>query len=161
MPLFAVTTHFCYTQSEWRRNGQLSLELFPEVDVAAARPDLEPRDSEPARVQVPPEVAAANVAGYVPEGAALLTTREAAQLLHVHPRTVQRLVERGQLAAIHLGSAVRFDPFELGGLVARLKHRQENPEAQVGDSVRARSGARVSFTDRLRSQQHEHRAAQA
>jgi excisionase family DNA binding protein len=142
-------------------NGQLSLELFPEVDVATSCPQLEPRVSEPARVQVPPAVAAADVASYIPDGAALLTTREAAQLLHVHPRTVQRLVERGQLAAIHLGSAVRFDPFELGGLVGRLKHRRENPEAQVADSVRARSGARVTFADRLRSNQHEHRAAQA
>jgi excisionase family DNA binding protein len=140
---------------------QLSLELFPEVDVAAARPQLEPTSAEPARVQVPPAVATVDVAGHVPDGAALLTTREAAQLLHVHPRTVQRLVERGQLAAIHLGSAVRFDPFELGGLVGRLKHRRENPEAQVADSLRARTGARVSFADRLRSQQHEHRAAQA
>src|SRR4051812_1556423 len=41
---------------------------------------------------------------------ALLTTTEAAVLLHVHPRTVQRLVDRGQLCAVHLGSAVRFDP---------------------------------------------------
>lgn len=141
--------------------GQLSLELFPDVGVAASRPQLGPRGPEPARVQVPPAVAGADVASYVPDGPALLTTREAAQLLHVHPRTVQRLVERGQLAAIHLGSAVRFDPFELGGLVGRLKHRRENSEAQVADSVRARSGARVSFADRLRSQQHEHRAAQA
>jgi excisionase family DNA binding protein len=106
-------------------------------------------------------VASADVPSLVSDGPALLTTREAAQLLHVHPRTVQRLVERGQLAAVHLGSAVRFDPFELSGLVGRLKHRRENPEAQVADSVRARSGARVSFADRLRSQQHEHRAAQA
>jgi excisionase family DNA binding protein len=110
---------------------------------------------------VPPDVAAADVTGYVPDTPALLTTREAAQLLNVHPRTVQRLVERGQLAAIHLGGAVRFDPLELGGLVARLKQRRESPEAQVADSVRARSGARVSFADRLRSSQHEHRAAQA
>src|SRR4051794_5717317 len=37
--------------------------------------------------------------------AALLTTDEAADLLHVHPRTVQRLVRRGELCAVHLGSA--------------------------------------------------------
>jgi len=39
----------------------------------------------------------------------LLTTEEAAALLHVHPRTVQRLVGRGDLSAVHLGGAVRFD----------------------------------------------------
>ena len=49
------------------------------------------------------------------EAGALLTTDEAAALLHVHPRTVQRLVERGQLCAVHLGSAVRFDPNDVGG----------------------------------------------
>jgi hypothetical protein len=64
-------------------DGQLSLELFPEVDVAAARPQLEPRASEPARVQVPPAVAAADVAGYLQEG---------------------RPVEGSELSAVHLGS---------------------------------------------------------
>lgn len=85
-------------------DGQLSLELFPEVDVAAACPQLEPRASEPARVQVPPAVAAADVTGYVPDEAALPTTREAAQLLHVRPGTVQRPVERCELSAVHLSS---------------------------------------------------------
>src|SRR2546429_822194 len=50
---------------------------------------------------------------------ALLTTDEAADLLHVHPRTVQRLVRRGELSAVHLGSAVRFDPRDVDGLIAR------------------------------------------
>lgn len=102
MPLFAVTTHFCYTSRMEPGDGQLSLELFPEVDAAEAL--------ERARVQVPPEVAGADVTGYIPDGAALLTTREAAQLLHVHPRTMQRLVEGGQLAAIHLGSPDALTP---------------------------------------------------
>lgn len=106
-------------------------------------------------------MAAGELTDLVPDAPALLTTREAAEVLHVHPRTVQRLVERGELSAVHLGSAVRFDPFDLGGLIARLKRRTKGPEAEVADSVRARSGARVSFGDRLRSQQHEHRAAQA
>lgn len=39
-------------------DGQLSLELFPDVDVAASRPRLEPRASE----QAPPAVAASVVA---------------------------------------------------------------------------------------------------
>jgi hypothetical protein len=43
-------------------DGQLSLELFPDVDVAASRPQPEPRDSEPARAQAPPAVAASVVA---------------------------------------------------------------------------------------------------
>lgn len=143
-------------------DGQLSMELFPDVHVAAERhPEPEARGQEPTRVQAPPAVVAGDVTDLVPDGPALLTTREAAQVLHVHPRTVQRLVERGELSAVRLGSAVRFDPFDLGGLITRLKRRRTSAEAQIADSVRARSGARVSFADRLRSQQHEHRAAQA
>lgn len=51
----------------------------------------------------------------------LLTTREAAKLLRVCPRTVQRLVERDDLRAVHLGAAVRFDPRDLIALTERLK----------------------------------------
>ena len=87
---------------------------------------------------------------------ALLTTHEAAALLHVHPRTVQRLVERGQLEAVRLGTAVRFDPFDVRGLTERLKQPARAAAAQT-DLVRpGRAG--TSFADRLR---HEHRAAQA
>jgi hypothetical protein len=43
-------------------DGQLSLELFPEVDVAAACPQLEPRCAEPARVQATPADEASVVA---------------------------------------------------------------------------------------------------
>ena len=43
-------------------DGQVTLELFPDVDVAASRPKLEPRDPEPARVQAPPAGAASVVA---------------------------------------------------------------------------------------------------
>src|SRR4051794_24469815 len=90
----------------------------------------------------------------------LLTTDEAAVRLHVHPRTVQRLVERGQLSAVHLGSAVRFDPQDVEALIAAVKERRQRSTAAV-DTVRARRGATLSFADRLRSQRHEHRAAQA
>jgi excisionase family DNA binding protein len=90
----------------------------------------------------------------------LLTTQETASLLRVHPRTVQRLVERGQLSAIHVGAAVRFDPADLADLTARLKRRTEAPHPST-EIVGPGRGNRASFADRLRSQQHEHRAAQA
>jgi excisionase family DNA binding protein len=54
---------------------------------------------------------------------ALLTTQEAATLLHVHPRTVQRLAVRGELTAVRLGAAVRFDPADVVDLTERLKRR--------------------------------------
>jgi excisionase family DNA binding protein len=89
----------------------------------------------------------------------LLTTSEAAERLHVHPRTVQRLVERGELSAVRLGAAVRFDPADVADLTARLKRRVEGETNSSTDVVRPSRAARVSFSERLRSQQGEHRAA--
>lgn len=91
----------------------------------------------------------------------LLTTEEVATLLRVHPRTVQRLVARGQLAAIHLGSAVRYDRRDLGSLITDQKERRNDTAASMSTRPRATRGARISFADRLRSEGHEHRAAHA
>lgn len=83
-------------------------------------------------------------------GVALLTTREVADALHVHPRTVQRLVERGELAVVRLGAAIRFDPSELVRLIAERTRTARAPEPQP-DTLRARPSG-VSFAKRLRSQ---------
>lgn len=82
-------------------------------------------------------------------------------MLHVHPRTVQRLVERGQLEAVHLGAAVRFDPVDVANLTARLKRREARTMSSCVDVVRPSRAVRISFADRPRSKQHEHRADQA
>jgi excisionase family DNA binding protein len=112
------------------------------------------RDNGPKGVERPaPTPAAATPA--------LLTTEESAALLHVHPRTVQRLVERGELCAVHLGSAVRFDPRDIVRLVERVKSGGRIAPASPDPIPRGRRGASVSFGERLRSQRHEHRAAQA
>jgi excisionase family DNA binding protein len=105
----------------------------------------------PSRSQSHPSEAGAEVA--------LLTTREAAALLHVHPRTVQRLVERGELAAVHVGAAVRFDRVDLVDLTARFKSRAAGPPSARAEVTPDRSRARVPFAERLRSQRDEHRAA--
>jgi excisionase family DNA binding protein len=89
----------------------------------------------------------------------LLTTKEAAQLLRVHPRTVQRLVERGQLTVVQLGAAVRFDPIDVAGLTARLKRREGAPTTSTVEVIRPARGGRVSFSDRLRSHRDEHRTS--
>jgi excisionase family DNA binding protein len=133
---------------------QLSLPLF---DSQPAEPRPEPAAAED-RTPCPPEPPAVDEAQVAP---GLLTTSETAALLHVHPRTVQRLVERGQLEAIHLGSAVRFDPGDVAALTEREKQPAAAAPTALADRVRASRGARVSFTERLRSRQHEHRAAQA
>lgn len=91
--------------------------------------------------------------------AALLTTSEAADLLHVHPRTVQRLVERGELSSVRLGAAVRFDPADVAELTTRLKRREAGETTSSTDVVRPRRSAHASFAERLRSQRDEHRAA--
>jgi excisionase family DNA binding protein len=133
---------------------QLSLPLFDAQPVERRPEPAAVEETTPARPD-PPAVDEARVAP------GLLTTNETAALLHIHPRTVQRLVERGQLEAIHLGTAVRFDPGDVAALTEREKQRAAAVPTALADRVRASRGARVSFAERLRSRQHEHRAAQA
>lgn len=82
-------------------------------------------------------------------GVGLLTTREVADALHVHPRTVQRLVERGELAVVRLGAAIRFDPAELVRFIAERTRIARSPEPEQ-ETLRARTSG-VSFARRLRS----------
>jgi excisionase family DNA binding protein len=49
----------------------------------------------------------------------LLTLNEAASLLAVSPKTLQRLVARGDLAVIRVGSSLRFAVSDLDAFVAR------------------------------------------
>jgi excisionase family DNA binding protein len=146
--------------------GQLTLPLF-ESD-ADNREGQKPRPEEPRRDRgrrvVPgrplTRPAEATAEPSAPSTApSLLTTSEAADLLHVHPRTVQRLVERGELSPVRLGAAVRFDPADVADLTARLKRREERQTTSSTDVVRPSRAVRVSFADRLRSQHDEHRAA--
>jgi excisionase family DNA binding protein len=148
---------------------QLSLPLF-EPEPGDARPAsstaenhrLKPPDrrvvSSRSRTQ-PVDVSTNDEAPAASTAPALLTTREAADALRVHPRTVQRLVERGQLSTVHLGTAVRFDPADIADLTDRLKRRASRPTPSTAAVVgRSRAGG-VSFAERLRSNQDEHRAA--
>jgi excisionase family DNA binding protein len=145
--------------------GQLSLPLF-EAD-SDNRERQSPRREEPDRnggsrvvagrpLTRPAESSAEPAPSAAPP---LLTTSEAADLLHVHPRTVQRLVERGELSAVRLGAAVRFDPADVADLTARLKRRAAGETSSSADVVRPSRAVHMSFSERLRSQQGEHRAA--
>ena len=40
----------------------------------------------------------------------LLTVNELAEMLSVNQLTVRRMVQRGQLTAVRIGRAIRFDP---------------------------------------------------
>lgn len=139
---------------------QLQLEVIvaepPPQPHDARRDDAGRRDQQ----REPGSSVASSRPESQPPPTALLTTQETASLLRVHPRTVQRLVERGQLSAIHVGAAVRFDPADVADLTAKLKRRTEAPHPST-EIVAPGRGKRASFAERLRSQQHEHRAAQA
>jgi excisionase family DNA binding protein len=146
---------------------QLSLPLF-DSEPDELRPSTRRLEGGPPRRRVvssrsetQPVEASANDKPTAASSTAptLLTTQEAAEALHVHPRTVQRLVERGQLSAVHLGTAVRFDPADIADLTDRLKRQAPAVTPSAADVVRPSRAVRVSFADRLRSQQDEHRAA--
>jgi excisionase family DNA binding protein len=142
---------------------QLSLLEAPpdEPQAQAAKPatrqETTARDRRTRGGRVNPRSDSTSEATSNPVAVALLTTEEAASVLRVHPRTVQRLVERGDLSAVHIGSAVRFDPQDVGGLVERVKSARTAPAIDA----RVRARGRGSFAERLRSRQHEHRAAHA
>jgi excisionase family DNA binding protein len=149
-----------------RSPEQLSLPLFESDAEHRERRGLRSAEAEPQRDRrvvsgrplTPPAKATAEPAA-ASSSPALLTTSEAADLLHVHPRTVQRLVERGELGAVRLGAAVRFDPADVAELTTRLKRRETGETPAPAEVVGPRRPARNSFADRLRSQQDEHRAA--
>jgi excisionase family DNA binding protein len=141
------------TLDDWAH--ELSTSIQPSKSVAASANRNARSGVASSRPQSPPAADAADRA------TALLTTHEAASLLHVHPRTIQRLVERGQLEVIHLGAAVRFDPADVAELTTRLKRRENSGPPPCSDTVKASRSVRISFSDRLRSRQHEHRADQA
>lgn len=149
-----------------RSPEQLSLPLFEPDSEHRERQSPRPEEPKPERGRrvvsgrslTQPAKASAEPA--VPAtGPGLLTTSEAADLLHVHPRTVQRLVERGELGVVRIGAAVRFDPVEVAGLTTRLKRREAGETTAPTEVVRPGGAGRTSFADRLRSQQDEHRAA--
>lgn len=50
----------------------------------------------------------------------LLDSRQAAAILRVHPRTVQRLVHRGKIRAVHVGKLWRFKASALEEWIDKL-----------------------------------------
>lgn len=49
----------------------------------------------------------------------LLDSNQAAAILKVHPRTLQRLVHRGEINAVHVGKLWRFKPSALTAWIDR------------------------------------------
>lgn len=51
----------------------------------------------------------------------LLTVAELAAILSINQLTVRRMVKRGQLTAVRLGRAVRFDPADVDAFLATVR----------------------------------------
>ena len=58
----------------------------------------------------PPVSETARSVTFGPGAVPLLDTQQAAQYLGVHPRTLQRMVTRGEIAAVRVGKLYRFVP---------------------------------------------------
>ncbi len=79
----------------------------------------------------------------------LLTVPEVAQELAIHPKTVRRLVARGELAAVKIGAAVRVRPADVDAFVD--EHRVQHGVRRHAPRPRIRANAAsASFADRLR-----------
>jgi hypothetical protein len=132
---------------------QLSLPLF-ESDPDEGRPQS-PRVENTKRRQrrrviagrseTPPADVSANDKPPAASAApALLTTQKAADLLHVHPRTVQRLVERGEPADDVDGPAVATpDPLDAHA-AATAAGRRTTDVADLTSRLKQRAAAKAS-----------------
>jgi excisionase family DNA binding protein len=61
--------------------------------------------------------------GQLPGAPLLLTAREAARLLSISPRTLWTLTNRGELPAVRIGRAIRYDPVDLRHWIERQKQK--------------------------------------
>jgi hypothetical protein len=86
-------------------DGQLSLELFPEVDVAAGPPQLEPRASEPAQGEVRPAVTT-SVAAATQSHAAVTALLDAPDALLTRTHLRELGLERRAVDAVFRALAV-------------------------------------------------------
>jgi excisionase family DNA binding protein len=80
----------------------------------------------------------------------LMTTEEIAEILHVDPATIRRLVNRGDLAAYRIGADYRFAPSDLEGYLRR--QRIAGGEGYGADSLEesSKGGHNIPVGDRER-----------
>jgi len=63
----------------------------------------------------------------VPTEPLLLRKREVVQLLGISPRSLDRLIARGQLHRVRLGGSVRFRPQDVRELVEQHREKEQVP----------------------------------
>jgi excisionase family DNA binding protein len=66
-----------------------------------------------------------------PETDTIWTSYDVGRYLRVHPRTVQRLVQRGELSAIHVGKLWRFRKSDVD---AWIENKLNSPQPSVPSS---------------------------
>jgi excisionase family DNA binding protein len=129
--------------------SDLVLALPPEFleSIARRAADLVKADAATHAVAAPP----------------LLDVAAVAARLDVHERTVQRLVQRGELPVIRIGSAVRYDPADVDKLIecGRTTQHPSSRSEPMRRAQRSRvaAAASVSFADQLRSAKRERSTA--
>src|SRR5581483_1294938 len=65
----------------------------------------------------------------------LMTSEEVAEIMHVDPVTIRRLVNKGELSAYRIGADYRFAPSDLQSYLQRQRvsaHAESGPEAVLG-----------------------------
>jgi len=75
--------------------------------------------TEMTELRKPPVSEKSAVPGFGPGASPLLNSNQAAQFLGVHPRTLQRMVLRGEIAAVKVGKLWRFVPSAVQDWIAR------------------------------------------
>ena len=123
-------------------DGQLSLELFPEVDVAATRPQLEPRTPEPDRVQASPAVAG-SVAAATQGHAAATALLDAPDALLTRTHLRELGLERRAVDAVFRALAVVVLPGYSRPLI-RVRDYLELIESYTFRDDRVRPSGRVA-----------------
>jgi len=59
----------------------------------------------------------------------LLTVNELADMLSVNPMTVRRMVKRGQLSAVRIGRAIRFEPTAIDAFLESVRVGKDGIQA--------------------------------
>lgn len=60
-------------------------------------------------------------------GGELVSVREVARRLGVHPETIRRLIHDGRLEAVRIGRVLRVDSSELESFLARQRVKPQRP----------------------------------
>jgi excisionase family DNA binding protein len=93
---------------------ELNFERDPRFEQEVSRS----QEESPMSIEKKPPASVGGPNGRI-EREPLLDSNQAAAILKVHPRTLQRLVHRGEITAVHVGKLWRFEPSALTAWIDR------------------------------------------